>query len=134
MALDTDLFVGGVFGGALAALGAAAILAVLLIYVYVAIALMVIAQKTKTKNPWLAWIPIANFYLLTQIAKVSGIWTFALLLAFIPMVGGLILWIATIWLFWRVCERMKFPGWVSLLMIIPVLNLIVLGIIAWYKK
>ena len=134
MVLGTDLLTGGMFGGALVAFGAMAFVIFIAIYVYVAMALMVIAKKTKTKNPWLAWIPIANFYLLTQIAKVSALWTFALLLVFIPVVGGLVLWVVAIGLFWRVCERRGFPGWMSILMIVPILNFVILGIVAWYKK
>ena len=53
-------------------------------YIYTALALMTIAQKTKTKNPWLAWIPIANLYLMTQIGKVPW-WTILfLILSFFP--------------------------------------------------
>ena len=117
-----------------AALGAFAIFVFAAFYVYVSLALMAIAKKTKTRNAWLAWIPIANYYLITQAAKVSGLWTFALLLGFIPLAGGFATLGITIWLFWRISERRKLPGWVSLLMLIPVVNLVVLGIIAWYKK
>ena len=33
-------------------------------YVYVALALQTIATKTATPNGWLAWIPIANAFLM----------------------------------------------------------------------
>ena len=61
-------------GGMMAALAGMALIGTiigLLIYCYTAFALMTIAKKTKTANPWLAWIPVANLYLVTQIAKVS---------------------------------------------------------------
>ena len=102
------------------------------IYIYVALALMAIARKTKTKDAWLAWIPIANFYLLTQMARKSGRWTWALLLVFLPF-GGMVVAGIGIWLFWLVAERIKFPGWISLLLIVPFVNLVVLGILAWKK-
>jgi hypothetical protein len=38
----------------------------LAIYVYIAYSIMVIANKTNTENSWLAWIPIANLYLLCK--------------------------------------------------------------------
>lgn len=38
-------------------------------YVYVALAYMRIAQKLNIKNPWLAWIPIANLYLMAEMAQ-----------------------------------------------------------------
>ncbi|MDP3992060.1 MAG: hypothetical protein U1B79_00625 [Candidatus Pacearchaeota archaeon] len=104
-----------------------------ILYAYVALALMAIARKTKTKNAWLAWIPIANFYLLTQMARKSGHWTWILLLGFLPF-GGTFITAVGIWFFWRVAERIKFPGWVSLFLLIPFVNLIVLGVLAWSKK
>ena len=72
-------FTGGFVGGGLAtliALGIAFMLLVfaiaIILYVIKALALMRIAKRTKTKNSWLAWIPIADFYLLTQTARQSG--------------------------------------------------------------
>ena len=39
------------------------------VYVYTSWALMRIAKRAKTEPAWLAWIPIANNYLLAKIAK-----------------------------------------------------------------
>ncbi|MCU0642334.1 MAG: hypothetical protein MUF61_02015 [archaeon] len=123
--------------GTIIALGAAAVfislVVVLAVYIFTSIALMVIANKTKTKNSWLAWIPIANFYLVTQIAKVSGLWTLMLLALCIPTIGPLAVAITAVWMFWRISERRGFPGWLSILLLVPVVNLVVLGIIAWAK-
>lgn len=104
-----------------------------ILYVYVALALISIAKKTKTKNEWLAWIPIANFYLLTQMAKKSGHFTWLLLLTLIPF-GSLVVAGFGVWFFWLVAERIKFPGWISLLLLIPFVNLVILGILAWKKN
>jgi len=49
----------------------------LALYVYSSWALMTIAKKTDTPNAWLAWIPIANLYLMTQVAQIPW-WTFLL--------------------------------------------------------
>jgi hypothetical protein len=133
MVLSADMFAGGAFVALLLGLGAMAFVVVAVLYVYISWTVMTIANKTKTKNSWLAWIPIANFYLLTQIANVSGLWTLALLLSFIPVAGGLAVAGVSIWLFWRIAERRKFPGWISLLLLVPGVNLVVLGIIAWAK-
>jgi hypothetical protein len=81
----------------------------------------------------MAWIPIANLYLVTQMAKLNGLWTLILLAWFIPAVGGLIVAGVGIWMFWRIAERIKMPGWTSLLLIVPIVNLIILGIYAWKK-
>jgi hypothetical protein len=123
----------GILGGFMATLGAFAILFTLGFYIFAAFALMAIAKKTKTKNSWMAWIPIANLYLVTQMAKLNGLWTLILLAWFIPAVGGLIVAGVGIWMFWRIAERIKMPGWTSLLLIVPIVNLIILGIYAWKK-
>jgi len=128
MALDLSEIV-----GLFAAFYLIFLVVVLALYIYTSIALMTIANKTRTRNAWLAWIPIANFYLVTQIAGVSGLWTLALLAALVPFVGPLLLAGVGIWLFWRVAEKRRFPGWISLLLLIPVVNLVILGILAWGK-
>ncbi len=106
----------------------------LAIYIYAAVALMAIAKKTKTPNGWLAFIPIANIYLLTQMAGVNGLWTLIVLAPIIPFIGALAMGAVVIWMFWLIVEKIKYPGWTSLLMIIPIVNLVMLGVWAWAKK
>lgn len=122
----------------LLALGAFAFMFVMLflvaLYVYAALALMAIAKRTKTENAWLAWIPIANIYLMTQVAEVSGWFTLLVLAGFVPILGSLVIAIFTIWLWWKVAEIRHRPGWWGILMIVPIANLIVMGILAWSKK
>src|SRR5690348_4514938 len=44
-------------------------------YIYVSLALQTIANKTgNTQNSWLAWIPIANIFLMLSIAKKPMWW------------------------------------------------------------
>jgi len=94
---------------------------------------MTIAKKTKTENAWFAWIPILNIYLMTQIAGVSGWITAAFLLVIIPFIGGLVVMALTVWLWWKIAERLKLPEWYGILMIIPIVNFVILGIMAWGK-
>jgi len=102
-------------------------------YIYTALALMTIAQKTKTKNPWLAWIPIANLYLMTQIGKVPW-WTILfLILAFIPFLGMIIAIALTIFWWWKIAEARKMEGWLGVLTVVPIVNWVVIGMIAWKK-
>ncbi len=128
-----DLLAGSGIAAFILGLGLVALLVFAAIYVFVALALMGIAKKTKTDNAWMAWIPVLNFYLVTQMAGVSGWWTLAILFPIVPWLGQLALTIVGIWMFWRIAERIKFPGWTSLLMLIPIVNLIVLGIYAWHE-
>ena len=102
------------------------------LYIYMSIALMTIANKTKTPNAWLAWIPIVNFFLMAQIGKVPW-WTalIAILSGIVPAIGGLIFLAMWIWWWWKIAEARKKPGWFSILTILPIVNLIIIGVIAW---
>src|SRR5215468_6495622 len=94
------------------------------LYVFMALALQPIANKTKTENSWLAWIPIVNIVLMLNIAK-KPIWW--IILFFIPLVNivmAIIVWMA-------VAEARGKPSWWGVLMIIPVANLVVPGVLAW---
>ncbi|MEM2956036.1 MAG: hypothetical protein QW041_00450 [Candidatus Pacearchaeota archaeon] len=121
--------------GALAAMGLTimilAAIVVIAIYVYTSLALMTIAKKTKTENAWLAWIPVVNIWLIIQIAEQPWWQIFAILLYFIPVIGGIVFLAVMAFWFWKISERRSMPGWLGILMIIPIVNLIVLGILAW---
>ena len=131
MALST-----GDMAAILAALTAMALVFLLIflaVYIYSALALMAIAKKTKTPNGWLAWIPIANIFLIIQIAKQPWWHIFALLLYFIPAVGGLAFLVVSAFWWWKVAESIKRVGWQGILMVIPIVNLIMIGVFAWGK-
>ena len=98
----------------------------LAVYVWLALCLHTIANKTNTPNGWLAWIPIANLYLMCKVAGRSGWWT---ILFFIPLVNiiiGIIVWMG-------IAEARKQPSWLGILMIIPIANLVIPGILAFSK-
>jgi len=40
----------------------------IILYVFMALGMQAMAMKLKIENPWLAWIPIANVYLMGRIA------------------------------------------------------------------
>ena len=44
----------------------------LVVYFWLALCLYMIANKTKTPDTWLAWIPIADIYLMCKIVGRSG--------------------------------------------------------------
>ncbi len=93
-------------------------------YIYFALCLQTIANKTNTENAWLAWIPIANIYLMTQIAGRPGWW---LLLMFIPLVNiviAIILWMG-------IAKARNKPEWLGITVILPFINLIVVGYLAF---
>ena len=127
-------FLGGGALGAFLALGVVFIILGIAQYIYMAIALMAIAKKTNTPNGWLAFIPIANIYLITQIGGLPGWWTLGVLLPIIPFVGQLGLLVLIAYMFWKVSEVVNRPGWWGILMLIPIVNLIIIGIMAWGKS
>lgn len=127
-------------GGILAFFIAMALFAVLILialYVYYAFVWMTIARKLKYKYPWLAWIPIANFFLVPILAKKHWTWGFMFL---VPIANMVFFFIWT----WNIYEQRKYPGWlalVPLLGIIPIAgwlasiaHLIILGFVAWKDR
>ena len=96
----------------------------LILYIYYAICLMLIANKTNTPNSWLAWIPIANIYLMCKVAGKPGWWVILFFIPFVNIVIGIIVWM-------KIAEARKKPGWVGILMIIPFVNLIIPGYLAF---
>ncbi|MCI0490831.1 MAG: DUF5684 domain-containing protein [Blastocatellia bacterium] len=89
-----------------------------LLYLYFAITLMIIARKSNTPNAWLAWIPIANLFLMCRAGRRSGAWA---LLLFIPLVN--IFAMAMIWM--SIAEARGKPPWTGTLIIVPFGGLII---------
>lgn len=104
-------------------------------YVYFALVLSTIAKKLKHKEiAWLAWVPIAQAFLIPILAKKGWYWGFM----FLVPIAGIVFWV--IWT-WNIFEQRKYPGWLSLvglLGFIPmvgwlamVANAVVWGLVAW---
>lgn len=128
-------------GGVVAGLVILAVIIFVAIYVYFALAWMKIAEKKKYKRPWLAWIPFANIAMWLQLGGFHWTWVF---LGLIPFLGWIALGVLFIISHWRVYESLKYPGWLSLALVlnfIPSLNgagtlayIIIIGLVAWKKK
>jgi hypothetical protein len=134
----TALLAGGMIGGGLMAFLAAFLLVALIIgiavYIYYAFALMTMAKKLKAANAWLAWIPVGNIFLMTQMVGISGWWTLVILASGIPYIGGLAIAVFMVWMWWKIAEKLGFPNWYGVLTIIPIVNLVIIGIMAWSKR
>src|SRR5580700_8084791 len=100
------------------------LLFIAVVYVYVALALMTIATKTNTPNGWLAWIPIANIFLMFNIAGKPAWWFILILIPLVNIVIAIIVWMA-------IAEARHKPNWWGILMIVPVINIFVPGYLAW---
>lgn len=128
-----DFGVGSMIG-LLAGLIVLIVLLSIALYVYYAFVWMTIARKLKYKKAWLAWIPIANFFLVPILAKKHWTWGFMFL---VPIANIVFFFIWT----WNIFEQRKYPGWLALIPLagfIPVVGglaslayLVVLGLVAW---
>lgn len=120
--------------GLLAAMGVVWFFVGLALYLFSAFALMAIAKKTNTPNGWLGFIPIANVYLMTQIAKLPWWWTLSILLLIIPFAGAVVMVVAMVYIWWKIAENIGKPGWWSLLLLIPIVYIVIISIMAWGKE
>ncbi|HID30317.1 MAG TPA: tetratricopeptide repeat protein [Desulfobacterales bacterium] len=103
------------FGGSMVVIG----LAIgVLIYAIFCFPLQVIAKKTDTPNAWFAWIPILNVVLMCNITG-KPIWWLILLL--VPLLNIII--IVVLWM--KIAEARNKPGWIGLLMLVPVIQWLV---------
>lgn len=94
------------------------------LYVYIALALQTIATKTNTENAWWGWVPILQILLMLNIAKKPLWWILLMLIPFVNIVVGIIVWMA-------VAEARGKPNWWGILLIVPVVGIIVPGYLAW---
>ena len=117
--------------------GIIAFIIVVIIYIYAALAYMALAKKIGTPNGWLAFIPVANTYLMSQMAGMPW-WPMLLMIGFfIPffqvffIIAFLVF--SLIWA-WKIFEKVGRPGWWVLIALVPfvggIIELVLLGIAA----
>ncbi len=108
------------------------------VYIFNAIAFMMIAKKTNTEPAWLAWVPIANIYLISKIARahwwpvlssiimipaiIIGLVTGNIGIIIVGILTGLFLAITVIVWEWKVFVRMGYPGWWVLSFFTPMIG------------
>ncbi len=135
MDMLTSFFLGSAFITLLFSTVLLTVLFIAAVYIYFAFAYKSIAEKLKYKKSWLAWIPVAQWAMLLQLGGFHWAWIFLLL---VPILGWLAFIILLIIAHWKIFEKLKYPGWFSLSMIIPrigfILYGIAVGIVAWQKK
>ena len=103
------------------------VLFVLAAYVYISYSTQVIARKLSVPNGWLAWIPIANLFLLVKLAARSYWWVVLLIIPLVNIVVSAFVWR-------DIAKRRGHSPWWGLGMIIPIVNLIGPGYIAFSDK
>ncbi|MGD0352078.1 MAG: hypothetical protein ABSB38_01050 [Dehalococcoidia bacterium] len=94
------------------------------IYVWSALCLYIIAKKTGTPNPWLAWIPIANIYLMCKVAGKPGWW---IVFFCITIVLAIPMSIASVMVMFLAMGGGEIPAWFTPLVIATIVS----GLISW---
>jgi hypothetical protein len=90
-----------------------------IVYLYIAYCIRELARKQALPRPWLAWIPLANIYLLCRIVGKGVGWTILLL---IPILDVIFIVLVALKLARR-CHRNR---WYGLLLLVPIVDLVVL--------
>ena len=94
------------------------------IYIWGSLCLQIIANKLETEYAWLAWVPIVNLYIICKMAGQPGWWFF---LFFIPVVN--IIAYVLVWM--NISEACNQPSELGVFMLVPVVNFVILGILAF---
>ncbi len=106
-------------------IGAITWLIILAIYLYFAYCQFKIAQKVgQNSTAWWAFIPVLNIFQWIQLAGRPWYWFIFCLIPFVNIIIMAVLWIDVA----RACNQSPLLG---ILMILPFLNLIALGVLAF---
>ncbi len=114
---------------------AAAFLVIMLVgiavYIFTSLCLQIISHKTGIGPGWLAWIPIAQWFLTCKIAGAPYWWLLGIPLGFIPYIGVIInvALFGTLW--FKVAQARNKPGWVGVLTCFPLIGTIFMGYLAF---
>ena len=90
----------------------------LIFYIVETLPIYVIARKSSHDLAWLGFVPLANLWLLCDMADLGFWYGFMFLLPYVNIIFAGVIW-------WRISENTNKPGWVGLLMLIPLVNLAV---------
>jgi len=123
---------------AFAAYAAIASIIGLILWIYMSLAYMAIGKKAGLSMPGLAWIPgIGPLIITFQAAKMHW-WPWLLLIGmvipFVNVIANIAFTVYVVIWSWKMFEAINKPGWWAILLLIPVLNLIMIGIAAWSKN
>ncbi|MFA5165787.1 MAG: DUF5684 domain-containing protein [Candidatus Paceibacterota bacterium] len=114
----------GSWAGLFMAYGVFVFIAAIAYYIVAAIGIMKLAKKFNIPNPWMAWIPILNIWLLLQIAGLQWWWLLIILFGgLVPVVGTIISLLTSVYIWMLIAKKAGKDQWFALLMLIPIVNL-----------
>lgn len=133
---DEDLFLGA-FLGLLGAFAVFVMFFLLALYIYTSLAYYSIARKAKLRNPGISWIPIVGPLVIANKSSRMHWWPWLLIVLFFIPIFGFVANItftvfSVIWR-WKMFEHIKKPNWWAILTLIPIVNLVIIGLAAWGK-
>ena len=96
----------------------------LAVYAFVAYCVMTIANKLKTTDSWMAWVPILDIFLMLKMAGKPAWWLILLLIPLVNLVISIIVWM-------EIARRRGFQSWLGILLIIPLFGLLVPAYLAF---
>ena len=103
------------------------LLSIIAFYVYFSLCLFSIAKKLHVSEPWTAWIPIVNIWTIVSAAGKPWWWILLLIVPIINIFIGIYLWIC-------ITENLGKNRLLGLLMLLPIINLIFLGFLAFSRE
>ena len=89
----------------------------LVLYVIYTLPLFLIAWKSEHPLSWLAFVPLGNLWLMCDMTDLPLVY---ILWVVVPIVGVSIFQ-GVVW--WNLSENTNKPGWLGLLMVLPLVNL-----------
>ncbi len=113
--------------GLMAMMSGFTLIFLIVFYIYASVCLYLIAKKTGVSNPWLAWIPLANLWVMVTAAGKEWWW---ILLMFVPLVGVAVV----VYLWMCITENVGKDKWLGLLIMVPIVNMVWMGILAFSKQ
>jgi Family of unknown function (DUF5684) len=87
-------------------------------YIFGSLCFQKIFQRLNIPNDWMAWVPIANYWLMFKAGDQSPWWTIAMLIPLVNIVGFIMLIIALV----NIVKKLGKSPWLLWLMIIPIAN------------
>lgn len=113
-------------------------IASIILYIYMALAFMAMGKKAKLNYPALSWIPGFGPMIIAFQASKMHWWPWLMLIAgaipFIGVIASVVFFVYGIIWNWKLMEAINKPGWWAILFLIPIVNLIMIGIAAWSKE
>ncbi|MDB9320634.1 DUF5684 domain-containing protein [Nodularia spumigena CS-591/04] len=81
-----------------------------------------IYEKLGAENPWFAWIPFLNNWIMYKVGDQSPWWVIGLFIPIVNLVAVIFLLLAFI----KIVQKLGKNPWLILLMIVPLVNFVVM--------